>query len=729
VDRNQRAFKIKRILLWFIPLLFLSSNQPTYAFWFSSKVDAPPTALPPLPTPHVDAASYLHTLEQSENRCPDDACHFWHNYVRAGFMQLSDNVKACALYSTLALEKNFPLYPFVLIQKTNSCAQDKEAEDKNLKDIRELIEKNQPHGWLQYELLQSATVAALNPDTYDLALSVSKLNHSRKSKVELLQRVYTLALKTKSPRSTEIQTELFRLAPRLNPIPTDWIAVGIDALNNHEYELAVKSLEKASKQTHLPREVRRATLDSLKTAYKAVQKRKEALNMSRLLWQNDFNILKQKNAPSDSSKHALSSGLAYARFLWTDHKDIQSLAFLTKIEKVLKKRISLSELYLLRGRIFEEQQKIDKAQFWLGKAIQTAPDIVQKNSYSWNLAWLNFKLGNYAESEKLFEEQLKLETDPSKKTQITFWSAMALKKLKRNDESKTHFENLTHDDPLSYYALLSYFELDREIPQATSSQGLSFLSRIPKRIPFNLKIDWNNFDWLISVGELAWAREFLDEEAPLPDGVPEGWEDIFTRYAQASYYAPVFSRLIKLSPPEKERLLSHDGDLVFPRKWGQFVDQGSHATGLWPEFIFSIIRQESSFDPIVVSPAGAFGLMQILPSVGKRLAQEIKYDGKGDVNLLDPQNNVMLGSRHLRNYWNEFDGQFILATAAYNASPETVKMWVKTRYHGDMLVFIEDIPYEETRTYVKLVLRNFINYQRISSTGQSLPFPEWCLEM
>jgi soluble lytic murein transglycosylase len=158
--------------------------------------------------------------------------------------------------------------------------------------------------------------------------------------------------------------------------------------------------------------------------------------------------------------------------------------------------------------------------------------------------------------------------------------------------------------------------------------------------------------------------------------------------------------------------------LLFPKRWGEFVDEGSHRSGLWPEYIFSIIRQESSFDALSVSGANAYGLMQILPAVAQTNDQTI---------LLDPQSNIIFGSLHLRKYWDIFDGQFILTTAAYNASVDVVKGWLKTRYQGDPLIFIEDIPYEETRVYVKLVLRNFINYLRVSG-GKPLTFPEWCFD-
>ena len=127
--------------------------------------------------------------------------------------------------------------------------------------------------------------------------------------------------------------------------------------------------------------------------------------------------------------------------------------------------------------------------------------------------------------------------------------------------------------------------------------------------------------------------------------------------------------LIERHQREKEKILSKHPEFIFPRTFKKAVESAGGQSGISSSYIFSIMRQESSFDPLAVSPANAYGLLQLLPSVAAALASKSGSPYHKPDDLLDPDLNIILGSQHLRNYWEEFDGQFILSTAAYNASP------------------------------------------------------------
>ena len=183
------------------------------------------------------------------------------------------------------------------------------------------------------------------------------------------------------------------------------------------------------------------------------------------------------------------------------------------------------------------------------------------------------------------------------------------------------------------------------------------------------------------------------------------------------------------TPAMKVRMTVKNMDMLFPIVHSELIQKASTLTGLWSEYIYSIIRQESSFDPLSQSPADAIGLMQILPSIAKVQGKKHHIIFKTKEDLFDPAINISIGAYHLRDYWDLFEGRFILSTAGYNASPEAVKTWMRTRSNPDPLIFIEDIPYEETRNYVKLVMRNFINYLRLTTKEENISFPEWCLAL
>ena len=107
--------------------------------------------------------------------------------------------------------------------------------------------------------------------------------------------------------------------------------------------------------------------------------------------------------------------------------------------------------------------------------------------------------------------------------------------------------------------------------------------------------------------------------------------------------------------------------------------------------------------------------MQITPENAKRLAKKFSIPYKKTRDLYNPRINFALGSALLKDLQERFNQQFIFYIAAYNANNKSVKRWSEERYDGDAFKFIELIPYNETKKYVMLVLRNYINYKRVTN--------------
>jgi soluble lytic murein transglycosylase len=132
-----------------------------------------------------------------------------------------------------------------------------------------------------------------------------------------------------------------------------------------------------------------------------------------------------------------------------------------------------------------------------------------------------------------------------------------------------------------------------------------------------------------------------------------------------------------------------------------------------PLLVNAIIRAESLFDRRAFSRAGAIGLMQLMPATGKRLSKKLKIRLASKENLFDPDLNVRLGARYLGDLVKEFNGALVPAIASYNAGKRSAKRWWDKRGDEPIEVFIEKIPYQETRNYVKKVLGYFREYRRI----------------
>ncbi|MCY4513289.1 MAG: lytic transglycosylase domain-containing protein, partial [Bdellovibrionales bacterium] len=124
--------------------------------------------------------------------------------------------------------------------------------------------------------------------------------------------------------------------------------------------------------------------------------------------------------------------------------------------------------------------------------------------------------------------------------------------------------------------------------------------------------------------------------------------------------------------------------------------------------MFSLIRQESAFNPRARSSSDAFGLMQLIPSTARAMARKIKRPYRGVRDLYHPGKNIHLGTYYLKHLLKKYDNSFILAVASYNAGETQTRKWRKTLNKSNPLEFIENITYEETRTYVRLLIRNFI---------------------
>jgi soluble lytic murein transglycosylase len=159
--------------------------------------------------------------------------------------------------------------------------------------------------------------------------------------------------------------------------------------------------------------------------------------------------------------------------------------------------------------------------------------------------------------------------------------------------------------------------------------------------------------------------------------------------------------------------------ILFPEAWWEAIKTGSSKNNLDPYLVASLIRQESEFNPNAISPANAYGLMQLLPSVGKAMAREEGITHFETFQLLDPVTNIRLGTRYLRHTLDRFGGVAEYALAAYNAGDDRVFDWQAAGPYQGIDEFVESIPFTETREYVEAILRNKETYKAIDAFSSS----------
>jgi soluble lytic murein transglycosylase len=149
----------------------------------------------------------------------------------------------------------------------------------------------------------------------------------------------------------------------------------------------------------------------------------------------------------------------------------------------------------------------------------------------------------------------------------------------------------------------------------------------------------------------------------------------------------------------------------FPSPHNDVMHPATQTLGLDKAWVYGLIRQESRFIMDAQSHAGASGLMQVMPSTGRWIAKKIGLTDFAQDMLSDVRTNILLGTNYLNMVLGNMDGSQVLATAAYNAGPGRLRTWRATLTKPmDSTVFIESIPYVETRTYVKNVMSNTAYY-------------------
>lgn len=150
--------------------------------------------------------------------------------------------------------------------------------------------------------------------------------------------------------------------------------------------------------------------------------------------------------------------------------------------------------------------------------------------------------------------------------------------------------------------------------------------------------------------------------------------------------------------------------LRFPLAHQRHLSQQAGRHGLDPAWVAALIRAESAWQPQARSHANAYGLMQLLPSTGQDTARQLGLDWQGTRTLFDPQHNISLGTAYLASMLQRKGQQPYLATAAYNAGPTPVARWRQQRPTSEVDLWIETIPYRETRDYVVRVMAFSVIY-------------------
>jgi soluble lytic murein transglycosylase len=317
---------------------------------------------------------------------------------------------------------------------------------------------------------------------------------------------------------------------------------------------------------------------------------------------------------------------------------------------------------------------------------------------------------------------------------LQYWIAYSMLKSGDNKKSTILFNKIIDSSPYSFYSIISLKELAL-LSKGVVSENDILAKLITKNDPIDYPLDKTSDDLKDSLKRLAvWNKIGNERFATLELRHVQSLskENTFKNAEFAKTITPQLHKaflvmnLIRLLNSQKRYITSFkvfqesldQNSLTLNYKLIKFIFPLSYidiikknAENLDPLIIISLIRQESAFNPEAKSGVGAKGLMQLMPATARRFNRRVKVSHLGN-----PEINVAIGAKYLRQLINRFDGNLIFALASYNAGENRIDRWRKEIFRNDdPLSTIESIPFEETRNYVKLIYRNNFFYSLISN--------------
>ena len=628
---------------------------------------------------------------------------------------IGQNKIACLNYKSLSVQENFPLRHLSYVKTLEVC--DLVKEELVIRWVNSDI--NLPN-WLgerfNRKSLELSIKHNLTKFISSFSYEVSKYEKLQHLKIALMQD----AIKYAEDENLKVKytDRLYMIAPHLNPTINDEniYIVARDFERNRKFKEARKLYNKIAHDEYFKFEDRVKALNRFALTFKVERKleefRKETKKISNYL----FKLYQDEAENVDYKKAWLLNQINVARAVWTNHREEEAKKILLNLleHNILDEEIKAS-IYRILGGISLESKKWEEAlaYFSEGQRLEILDEDIF-NQINWNVGWMQYQLRMYekaANSFKTFRDKVK---ELSTKAKLKYWEAISRKNTGDLSFAEDLFEELVHEDTFGYYGILANRELDKPFLPVNDFDEIDYTKIL-------------EFEWLVAMEEYDEGKIFLDNYAANVEDESDRIK-LLPLYARTNCFDLPIYQFYKVQTEKRDELLENVAYIVFPTPFEKEVAESSKQYGVDKHYIYSIMRQESSFNPNVRSWAHAFGLMQLIPERASALSVKYNIPYNDYMDLYNIETNIQMGAALLKDMRERFEDSFILATASYNASERAIKQWVEDRYDNDTLKFVEMIPYKETRNYIKYVLRNYINYKRIDAK-ESFNFPENLLKI
>ncbi|MFW5932370.1 MAG: transglycosylase SLT domain-containing protein, partial [Desulfohalobiaceae bacterium] len=270
-----------------------------------------------------------------------------------------------------------------------------------------------------------------------------------------------------------------------------------------------------------------------------------------------------------------------------------------------------------------------------------------------------------------------------------YWQARALQETGREEQAREIYQDLAQG--MQYYSLLAADRLDKEYR----------FRHQPAQADMNLLLKLWDHACLQRAVELFHLQRLTEARREWIQGLQGSSADSYLAAAVLAKELDWPDRAIfaAASVPDFQDL-----NIKFPLNYQKQIQARGLSLDLDQAWILALIRQESAFMQEARSAAGALGLMQVMPGTGREIARQLGEDFSHPLQLLHPENNIRYGTFYLRRQLDFFQDSLPLASAAYNAGRSNVLSWISSRGRLPSEIWVESIPFAETRRYVKKIL-------------------------